>query len=169
LTAESRGISSRGFSGGEKAMDEPTKRINHVVFNVHDLDEAVKFYTEVVGMKLIRRFDDRKMAFVSFGDRHHDIGLFQVGGTPEHDRQWHGFNHLAMEYEGGPEILDDLHQRLIEKGAKLDNLEGHAGGRHKSVYFFDPDGNRLEFYWENPSWRAESAQQVKEANDPKKS
>jgi catechol 2,3-dioxygenase-like lactoylglutathione lyase family enzyme len=149
-------------------MSEPKKRINHVVFNVHDLDESVKFYTEVVGMKLIRRFDDRKMAFVSFGDRHHDIGLFQVGGTPERDRQWHGFNHLAMEYEGGPEILDDLHRRLIDKDAKMDNLEGHAGGRHKSVYFFDPDGNRLEFYWENPSWRAESAQQVKEANDQKK-
>jgi catechol 2,3-dioxygenase len=149
-------------------MDEPKKWINHVVFNVHDLDQAVKFYTEVVGMKLVRRFDDRKMAFVSFGEHHHDIGLFQVGGTPEHDRQWHGFNHLAMEYAGGPEILDQLQQRLQQKGAKLDNLEGHAGGRHKSVYFFDPDGNRLEFYWENPSWRQESAQEVKAANDQKK-
>jgi|HubBroStandDraft_1064217.scaffolds.fasta_scaffold672974_1 catechol 2,3-dioxygenase len=144
-------------------MDEPKKWIDHVVFNVHDLDKAVKFYTEVVGMKLIRRFDDRKMAFVSFGDTHHDIALFQVGGTPEPDRQWHGFNHLAMEYEGGPEILDQLHKRLEEKGAKIDNLEGHNAGRHKSVYFFDPDGNRLEFYWENPDWKAQSAQFVKQA------
>jgi catechol 2,3-dioxygenase len=145
-------------------MTEPKKWINHVVFNVRNLDDAVKFYTEVVGMKLIRRFEDRRMAFVSFGERHHDIGLFEVGGTPEPDRQWHGFNHLAMEYEGGPEILDQLHQRLQEKGAKIDNLEGHNSGRHKSVYFFDADGNRLEFYWENPSWRAESAQWVQDAN-----
>jgi catechol 2,3-dioxygenase len=144
-------------------MDEPKKWINHVVFNVKDLDKAVKFYTEVVGMKLIRRFDDRRMAFVSFGDHHHDIGLFEVGGTPEPDRQWHGFNHIAMEYEGGPEILDQLHKRLIEKGAKIDNLEGHNAGRHKSVYFFDADGNRLEFYWENPSWQAKSAEFVKQA------
>ena len=36
-------------------------------------------------------------------------------------------------------------EALIEKGAKVDNLEGHNRGRHKSVYFFDPDGNRLEF------------------------
>lgn len=144
-------------------MNEPKKAINHIVFNVHDLDEAVKFYTEVVGMKLIRRFDDRKMAFVSFGEHHHDIGLFQVGGTPEPDRQWHGFNHLAMEYEGGPEILEQLHQRLADKGAKIDNIEGHNAGRHKSVYFFDPDGNRLEFYWENPDWVQQSQQWVKEA------
>jgi catechol 2,3-dioxygenase len=144
-------------------MNEPKKAINHIVFNVHDLDEAVKFYTEVLGMKLIRRFDDRKMAFVSFGEHRHDIGLFQVGGTPEPDRQWHGFNHLAMEYEGGPEILEQLHQRLLDKGAKIDNIEGHNAGRHKSVYFFDPDGNRLEFYWENPDWVQQSQQWVKEA------
>lgn len=144
-------------------MNEPKKWINHVVFNVNDLDAAVKFYTEVVGMKLILKFEDRRMAFVSFGDRHHDIGLFEVGGTAEHDRQWHGFNHLAVEYAGGPEILDQLHQRLIEKGAKIDNLEGHNAGRHKSVYFFDPDGNRLEFYWENPEWRAKADQFIKKA------
>jgi catechol 2,3-dioxygenase len=146
-------------------VNEPKKSINHVVFNVHDLDAAVKFYTEVVGMKLIRRFADRRMAFVSFGDHHHDIGLFEVGGTPEPDRQWHGFNHLAMEYEGGPEILDQLHQRLIDQGAKIDNLEGHNAGRHKSVYFFDPDGNRLEFYWENPAWSAQATQWVKQAGE----
>lgn len=124
-------------------MPEPKKWMNHVVFNVNDLDAAVKFYTEVVGMKLVMRFDDRKMAFMSFGERHHDIGLFQVGGT---------------------EVLDTLQERLVEKGAKMDNLEGHAGGRHKSVYFFDPDGNRLEFYWENPDWKRESADQVRDAN-----
>ena len=145
-------------------MDEPKKWINHVVFNVRDLDEAVRFYTEVVGMKLIMRFEDRRMAFVSFGDRHHDIGLFEVGGTPEHDRQWHGFNHIAMEFEGGPNVLDQLHDRLKEKKAAIDNLEGHSGGRHKSVYFFDPDGNRLEFFWENPEWRREAAGQVAAAN-----
>ena len=145
-------------------MEEPKKKMNHIVFNVKNLDAAVKFYTEVVGMKLVLRFDDRKMAFVSFGDHHHDIGLFEVGGTKEHDRQWHGFNHMAMEYEGGAEILDQLHQRLIDKGAKIDNLEGHDGGRHKSVYFFDPDGNRLEFYWENSEFRRDAAELVRKAN-----
>jgi catechol-2,3-dioxygenase len=69
-----------------------------------------------------------------------------------------------MEFEGGPDILEMLHQRLLALGAKIDNLEGHAGGRHKSVYFFDPDGNRLEFYWENPDWRREASGMVRAAN-----
>lgn len=51
-----------------------------------------------------------------------------------------------MKYDGGPEVLDDLHDRQKEVGAKIDNLEGHNAGRHRSVYFFDPDGHRLEFY-----------------------
>jgi len=67
-----------------------------------------------------------------------------------------------MECEGGPEILEQLHERLLNKGAKIDNIEGHNAGRHKSVYFFDPDGNRLEFYWENPDWVQQSQQWVKE-------
>lgn len=145
-------------------MKEPVKRINHIVFNVRDLDAAVKFYTEVVGGKQVLRIEPRRMAFISFGGAHHDIGLFEVGGSDEHDRTWHGFNHLAIEYDGGPEILDDLHQRLIDKGAKIDNLEGHNAGRHKSVYFFDPDGNRLEFYWENESWQKEAQGLVDKAN-----
>jgi len=56
-----------------------------------------------------------------------------------------------------------LHRRLIDKGAQIERTEEHAAGRHKSIYFFDPDGNRLEFYWENPEWRTESARMVRAA------
>ena len=85
------------------------------------------------------------------------------GATADPDRQTHGFNHVAFAPDGGLPALEQLHRRLIDKGAKIDRLEEHAAGRHKSVYFFDPDGNRLEFYWENPDWLAESAQMVKAA------
>ena len=103
--------------------NEPKKKIDHMVFNVRNLDEAVRFYTEVVGMKVVMRFDDRKMAFLSFGDRLGDIRLFETGATADPDRQTHGFNHVAFEPEGGLPVLDELHRRLIEKGAKIDRLE----------------------------------------------
>ena len=144
-------------------MNEPKKTINHMVFNVRNLEEAVRFYTEVVGMKVVMRFDDRKMAFLSFGDRLGDVRLFETGATVDADRQTNGFNHVAFEPEGGLPMLEQLHRRLIETGTKIDRLEQHAGGGHKSVYFFDPDGNRLEFYWESPEWRTESARKVEAA------
>lgn len=146
-------------------MSEPKKKIDHMVFNVRNLEEAVRFYTEVVGMKVVMRFDDRKMAFLSFGDRLGDIRLFETGATADPDRQTHGFNHVAFEPEGGLPALERLHQRLRDKGAQIERLEEHAAGRHKSIYFFDPDGNRLEFYWENPEWRKESVAMVKAAFD----
>ncbi len=77
-------------------MNEPKKKIDHMVFNVRNLEEAVRFYTEVVGMKVVMRFDDRKMAFLSFGDRLGDIRLFETGATADPDRQTHGFNHVAF-------------------------------------------------------------------------
>jgi catechol 2,3-dioxygenase len=144
-------------------MSEPKKKIDHMVFNVRNLEEAVRFYTEVVGMKVVMRFDDRKMAFLSFGDRLGDIRLFETGATADPDRQTGGFNHVAIEPDGGLKSLEQLHQRLIDKGAQIERLEEHAAGRHKSIYFFDPDGNRLEFYWENPEWRSESAKMVQAA------
>jgi len=141
-------------------MGEPTKKIDHMVFNVRNLDEAVRFYTEVVGMRVVMRFNDRKMAFLSFGgDEWGPIRLFETGGTADADRQKNGFNHVAFHPEGGAPALEQLHQRLIEKGAKIDVVE-HGSGRHQSVYFFDPDGNRLEFYTENPEWTKECQAKV---------
>src|SRR5437867_2550467 len=87
------------------AMNEPKKKIDHMVFNVRNLEEAVRFYTEVVGMKVVMRFDDRKMAFLSFGDRLGDIRLFETGATADADRQTHGFNHVAIEPDGGLKAL----------------------------------------------------------------
>jgi len=144
-------------------MDEPKKTVDHIVFNVKNLETAIKFYTEVVGMRVVMLFEDRRMAFLSFGDRLGDIRVFEVGGTKEPDRQHHGFNHLALKPEGGLPALEQLHQRLIEKDVPIDLIEGHAEGRHKSVYFFDPDGNRLEFYWESPTWVQEWTAKVQKA------
>ncbi|HCE21784.1 MAG TPA: hypothetical protein DF282_04625, partial [Hyphomonas sp.] len=92
-----------------------------------------------------------------------NIRLFEVGGTDDPDRQHHGFNHVAFEPEGDVQTLDLLEARLQSHGAEIEGWEGHAEGRHKSLYFYDPDGNRLEFYWENPSWREESRQKVGKA------
>lgn len=113
--------------------------------------------TEVLGMRIVMKFDDRKMAFMSFGNNLGDIRLFEVGATAEPDRQTLGFNHLAVEPEGGLAALEQLHQRLIDKGVKIDKLKSYAGDRHKSIYFCDQDGNRLEFYWKARIGRASAA------------
>jgi GST-like protein len=138
-------------------VTEPFKRIDHMVFNVRDLDAAIRFYTDVVGMKVTLHFPERRRAFLSFGERFADIRLFEhAPDGPDADRRWHGFNHVAFMPEGGKPALDVLHQRLHDRGVPVETIETFAGGRHTGIYFRDPDDNRLEFYHEEPSWVMES-------------
>ena len=119
-------------------------KIGHVVLNVRDAEASVKFYTEALGMEVMTHNPERGMAFLSFGTQHHDIAVFQVPEGAERGQL--GLNHIAMQIEGGLKELRELHQRLSEHGARIDQLVDH--GVTSSVYFLDPDGNRLEIFCE---------------------
>ena len=115
-------------------------RVGHVVLRVTDVDAAEAFYRDALGMETVRRSEGA--AFMSFGTQHHDIGLFSVNG--EHTRGNVGLGHVALVVDGGMPELQELHQRLLDNGVEIASLTDH--GMTKSVYFNDPDGNRLEIY-----------------------
>ncbi len=119
-------------------------KVGHVVLNVKDVDDSIKFYTEALGMELMSHNTERHMAFLSFGSQHHDIAVFKAPVGAEQGVL--GLNHIAMQIEGGEEELKQLYGRLLNAGAKIDHLTDH--GLSRSVYFFDPDGNRLEIFCE---------------------
>ena len=58
-----------------------------------------------------------------------------------------GLSHTALQIEGGEAELRELYQRLKDHGVKVDFTADHV--LTKSVYFFDPDGNRLEIFCES--------------------
>jgi catechol 2,3-dioxygenase len=119
-------------------------KVGHIVLSVKDFDGCLKFYSEVLGMEVMALRAERKQAFLSFGTQHHDIALF---GAPEGaERGKVGMNHMAMQIDGGLEELNQLYQQLLDHGAQIDHLSNH--GITESVYFLDPDGNRLEIYCE---------------------
>ncbi len=119
-------------------------KVGHVVLGSRDPQASIKFYTEALGMELVNYFEEMQAAFLSFGTQHHDIALMKVpddqpvGST--------GMSHTALQIEGGEEQLVELYQRLKDYGAKIDFTVDHV--LTKSVYFFDPDGNRLEIFCE---------------------
>ena len=55
-----------------------------------------------------------------------------------------GLAHTALEVEGGLDGLRSLHDRLTSRGVPVEFTADHV--LTKSVYFFDPDGNRLEIF-----------------------
>jgi catechol 2,3-dioxygenase len=118
-------------------------KVGHVVLNVKDVDASVKFYSEALGMEVMR-LTEGNAAFLSFGTQHHDIALFKAPEGAEVGKL--GLNHIAFQIEGGETELRQLYGRLIQQGAKVDHTTAH-GATH-SIYFFDPDGNRLEIFCE---------------------
>lgn len=119
-------------------------KVGHVVLAVKDPEASAMWYVDILGMEVMNYNEKGKMAFLSFGTYHHDIALVQapegatLGST--------GLSHTAMQIEGGLDELKDLYQNMKGKGVEIDFTTDH--GLSQSVYFFDPDGNRLEIYCE---------------------
>jgi catechol-2,3-dioxygenase len=132
----------RILSTEEKDMARINK-VGHVVLNVKDVEASAKFYTEALGMEVMR-LREGNAAFLSFGTQHHDIALFKAPEGAERGQL--GLNHIALQIDGGETELRQLYGRLIQHGTKVDYTTDH--GMTHSVYFFDPDGNRLEIFCE---------------------
>ena len=117
-------------------------RVGHIVLYVSDVDRAVEFYGDKVGMEIVRYDRERGLAFMSFGMQHHDLGLFRVRGEPTKGNL--GLSHIAFVINGGTEELQEVHERLAGNGVEI--LEKIDYGYTRSFYFNDPDGNRVEIY-----------------------
>ena len=120
-------------------------KVGHVVLGCRDPQASIKFYTETLGMELVQFNQELQMAFFSFGEQHHDIAVIKVPDDQPVGSA--GLSHTALQIEGGEAELRELYQRLKDHGVKVDFTADHV--LTKSVYFFDPDGNRLEIFCES--------------------
>ena len=129
-------------------------RLNHAVLFVRDLDESVRFYSDVLGF---RRIDMTPEGFAGAAflqapgsTNDHDLGLFEIGaaaGPSLAGRSTVGLYHLAWEVD----TLDELEAtagRLSAAGA-LVGTSDH--GTTKSLYGRDPNGLEFEIVWLIPA------------------
>jgi catechol-2,3-dioxygenase len=119
-------------------------KVGHVVLGVRDPQASIKFYTEALGMETVNilNLEGMKMAFLSFGERDHDIAVIQVPDDQPVGSS--GLAHTALEIEGGEAQLKELYKRVKDYGARVEFTADHV--LTKSFYFLDPDGNRLEIF-----------------------
>jgi catechol 2,3-dioxygenase len=121
-------------------------RIGHLVLNVKDLEASTKFYTDVLNFEIAVGRPGFG-TFLTCGKIHHDLALFQApeGALPVSEGQL-GLNHFAVQVADLAD-LTEVYETLKDKGAQLDHNTDH--GMTSSVYFFDPDGNKIEFFCNN--------------------
>ena len=131
--------------------------INHLVINVRNMEESHKFWTEVLGFKLVGKSSRRPMQFYS-GDHsgqmnHHDIALCENPNLPKPPEDWQMFdmplaiNHIAITMPNRDAWLQQL-AWLRHKGVKFQRRVNH--GMTHSLYISDPNGYGVEVLYELP-------------------
>lgn len=118
----------------------------HTMIRVKDLDESVKFYTENLGMKELRRNDvpDGKytLAFVGYGgEKDHTVLELTYNYGVDRYEQGSAFGHLAI---GVPDIKATV-EKLREAGAKVTREPGPVKfGTTVIAFVEDPNGYKIE-------------------------
>ena len=122
-------------------------RLLHTMIRVGDLDRSIKFYTEVLGMKLLRRKDypggKFTLAFVGYGDEsdHTVLELTYNWGVASYEIGT-GFGHLALEVDDAYQACEAVKQR----GGKVTREAGPMQhGTTVIAFAADPDGYQIEF------------------------
>jgi len=121
-------------------------RLLHTMLRVGDLDKSLKFYTEVLGMTLLRKNDypDGRftLAFVGYGDEASNtvLELTHNWDTDQYDLG-KGYGHIAIE-------VDDVYAACDEIKARGGEVVREAGpmkhGNSVLAFVRDPDGYMIE-------------------------
>jgi lactoylglutathione lyase len=122
-------------------------RILHTMLRVGDLERSLKFYTEVLGMELLRRRDypDGKftLAFVGYGDEDQDavLELTYNWGVDKYEIG-NAYGHIAIEVDDAYGACEAVKQR----GGRVTREAGPMKHGSTVIAFVeDPDGYKIEF------------------------
>lgn len=128
-------------------------RILHTMLRVGDLDRSLAFYTQVLGMRLLRRTDYPSgrftLAFVGYGEE-------SEGAVLELTHNWDtaayelgtGYGHVALEVEDAYKACEDVKALAASLGVGGKVVREAGPMKHGTTviaFVEDPDGYKIEF------------------------
>jgi catechol 2,3-dioxygenase-like lactoylglutathione lyase family enzyme len=120
--------------------------LGHVGLFCHDLGKMRDFYANVLGLTITDEDRTRGICFLSADPEaeHHELALAQAKDPAQKTQN-------VQQVSFKVQSLDDVrafHRRLTLAGMRIDRTVTH--GIACSVYFYDPEDNRIELYYTTP-------------------
>jgi lactoylglutathione lyase len=123
-----------------------SKRILHTMLRVGDLDRSINFYTNVLGMKLLRKSKNKEyaytLAFIGYADESESavIELTYNWDTSEYDLG-NAYGHIAI----GTDDIYATCEEIRSAGGEIIREPGPVkGGTTEIAFVKDPDGYSIE-------------------------
>ena len=122
----------------------------HFVLRTGQVEKMAEWYKTVLAARIV--FHDERLCFLSYDDEHHRLALIQIPGLEPRDPNGTGTDHVAYSYRNLGELLAN-YRRLKAAGILPHWPINH--GVTTSMYYRDPDNNRVELQIDNFTTAAE--------------
>lgn len=127
------------------------KYLAHWVLKSAQREKLVPWYEKVLGMELV--FENRMLTFLTYDQEHHRLAIISLPKIAlpmvvlsRIYRKFYGLDHIAFNFGSLRDLLFK-YRSLKQQGIKPVWCINH--GPTTSIYYEDPDGNRLEFQSDN--------------------
>lgn len=118
--------------------------VGHVGINTSNPDKMLAFYRDVIGLQITDEDTDHGLVFLSADPlaEHHHLVLARV---PEMQQMRPVLQQLSFRCSALEDVIG-FFDRFKNEGVRIQYAVTH--GNAIGVYFYDPDGNRCEVYWQ---------------------
>jgi catechol-2,3-dioxygenase len=132
----------------------PPTKLAHLVFQTNRIPEMRDWYCAVLGAHVV--YENDRLCFITYDDEHHRVAFADFAPLASRDpaaielmvkpAELPGLHHVAFTFGTLGELLD-TYVRLRERQVRPFFCVNH--GPTTSMYYRDPDGNRVELQIDN--------------------